>query len=77
MTLNSLTRRAGLTGAAGVVLLAAGCASMGSGPSAGVVDEYLLTVTRPGQLHVIDMATNELVRSCDIPGQFGSGAITV
>ncbi len=77
MTLKSLMRTTGLTGAAGVVLLATGCAGMGSGPSAGVVDEYLLTVTRPGQLHVMDMATNTLVRSCDIPGRFGSGAMAV
>ncbi len=77
MTLKSQLRTAGLTGAAGVVLLTAGCAGMGGGASAGVVDEYLLTVTRPGQLHVMDMRTNTLVRSCDIPGRFGSGAMAL
>nr|WP_242521753.1 quinohemoprotein amine dehydrogenase subunit beta [Motiliproteus sp. SC1-56] len=33
--------------------------------------EYLLTVTRPNHLQVIDMATNEVARRCEIPGSFG------
>lgn len=35
--------------------------------------EYLVTVTRPGLLHVIDTARDELVRSCELPGRMGSG----
>ncbi|MGQ7246340.1 quinohemoprotein amine dehydrogenase subunit beta [Halomonas sp. V046] len=38
--------------------------------------EYLLTVTRPNDLQVIDMTSNELVRSCEIPGPFGSGIMS-
>ncbi len=37
--------------------------------------EYLLTVTRPNQLHVIDTETNKIIRSCDVPGTFGNGGI--
>lgn len=37
--------------------------------------EFLLTITRPGQLQVIDMSTNEVVRTCDVPGKFGTGSI--
>lgn len=40
-------------------------------------EEYLLTVTRPGLLHVIDMRTNTLLRSCTVPGEFGSGAMAL
>lgn len=37
--------------------------------------EYLLTVSRPNHLHVIDTETKQLVRSCEVPGTFGSGSI--
>lgn len=54
----------------------AACALL-SGAATGAVaaEQYLLTVTRPGQLHVIDMKSNKILRSCDIPGKFGSGSI--
>jgi len=29
--------------------------------------EYLLTVSRPNQLHIIDTRTNKIARSCDLP----------
>jgi len=35
--------------------------------------EYLVTVSRPGLLHVIDTQTDTLVRSCEMPGRIGSG----
>lgn len=44
-------------------------------PAAHADQEYLLTVTRPNTLHVINMETNKVERSCDIPGRFGSGAL--
>lgn len=47
----------------------------GAASSASATEQYLLTVTRPGQLHVIDMKTNKILRSCDVPGEFGSGSI--
>jgi quinohemoprotein amine dehydrogenase beta subunit len=53
-------------------LLAASAVAAAAAP---VTQEYLLTVTRPGQLHVIDMASHAILRSCDIPGKFGSGSI--
>ncbi|MGL1834708.1 quinohemoprotein amine dehydrogenase subunit beta [Rhodocyclaceae bacterium SMB388] len=77
MTLKNLFGSAGLCGAAAVMVLTAGCAGTGTGSRAGAGEEYLLTVTRPGQLHVMDMRTNTLLRSCDIPGNFGSGAMAV
>ncbi|MDI3326607.1 quinohemoprotein amine dehydrogenase subunit beta [Pontibacterium granulatum] len=39
--------------------------------------EYILTVTRPNQLHIVDTETNQLVRTCDVPGVFGNGGIAM
>ncbi|OPX55126.1 quinohemoprotein amine dehydrogenase subunit beta [Oceanospirillum multiglobuliferum] len=64
----------------------AGCSANSSQPMSqnalpngmqGNGHEYLLTVTRPNQLHVIDTETNKLLRSCDIPGSFGNGSIAI
>ncbi|QEQ96300.1 quinohemoprotein amine dehydrogenase subunit beta [Neptunomonas concharum] len=49
--------------------------SGGMTAQASEMHEYLLTVTRPNQLHVIDTETDKLVRSCDVPGIFGNGGI--
>lgn len=37
--------------------------------------EYLLTVTHPNQLQVIDTTENKVARTCDVPGTFGSGSL--
>ena len=37
--------------------------------------EYMLTVTRPNHLHVIDTETDQVIRTCDVPGTFGNGGI--
>lgn len=37
--------------------------------------EYVLTVSRPNVLSVIDTETDTVVRSCKVPGVFGSGSI--
>lgn len=39
------------------------------------VREYLVTMARPNQLHVIDPEAREIVRSCDVEGDFGSGTL--
>lgn len=39
--------------------------------------EYLLTVSRPNHLHVIDTATNEIVRSCELPGRQAPGLMAL
>ncbi|WP_255855645.1 hypothetical protein [Marinobacterium rhizophilum] len=54
-----------------------GLAALVSAVPASADQEYLLTITRPGHLHVTDMATNTVERSCDIPGAFGSGSIAL
>lgn len=74
MSLKSLIRTIGTASLAGVVSVLAGCATM-AGVDEG--EEYVLTVTRPGLLHVMDGRRQSLVRSCEIPGEFGSGAMAV
>jgi quinohemoprotein amine dehydrogenase beta subunit len=78
MSFKSLIKRAGVAGVVSLAAISTGCATtaQATGAQAGG-EEYLLTVTRPGQLHVIDVKTHEIVRSCDIPGKFGSGAMSL
>ncbi|OMH29055.1 quinohemoprotein amine dehydrogenase subunit beta [Motiliproteus sp. MSK22-1] len=77
-------RRLGLVlaGALAISVLASGCSSTqhhadasgsvsGTESAKGESHEYLLTVTRPNNLHVIDMESHHITRSCDIPGSFG------
>ncbi len=65
----------GLAVLLGASALLAGCSTVSPSTTATTAattpHEYLLTVTRPNDLHVIDMETNKVVRSCDIPGSFG------
>lgn len=68
MNVNKSVKTSALAGAALLVLQAV---------PASADQEFLLTVTRPGQLQVIDMSSNEVVRSCDVPGKFGTGSIAL
>ena len=63
----------GLAAALAAVALLSGCSSVSQTTAAATATphEYLLTVTRPNNLQVIDMAADKVVRSCDIPGSFG------
>jgi len=64
-------KAAALIGAVSTVALMSGCSMNPSASLNGMKGgghEYLLTVSRPNQLHVIDTETNEVVRSCDVPG---------
>ncbi|MBB1488004.1 quinohemoprotein amine dehydrogenase subunit beta [Oceanospirillum sediminis] len=86
ITLSKLThsiRTLALGGLLGAGALLSGCAvtqqsadALPNGMKAGG-HEYLLTVTRPNQLHVIDTETDQLLRSCDVPGTFGNGGIAI
>lgn len=61
----------------GVTALLSGCSNNVKQATTSAPHEYLLTVTRPNQLQVIDTQTNSIARSCDIPGIFGSGSIAM
>jgi len=56
------------------VLVALCCAAVSVSASAA---EYLLTVTRPNNLHIIDPAKRAVVRSIAIPGDGVPGSIVV
>ncbi len=76
MKLTHLYKASAMTLALGGTALLSGCASTGSGDTAMVAGkEYLLTSSRPNLLHVVDVETNKLLRSCKIPGIFGSNSI--
>lgn len=74
------------TGAASAVLACAtfmtGCATVSEVAKSKPVmkaggHEYLLTVTRPNDLYVIDTETNKTVHTCKVPGIFGNGGIAM
>ncbi|MER2554412.1 MAG: quinohemoprotein amine dehydrogenase subunit beta [Thauera sp.] len=74
MTLIRRISTLGAVGLLGAAALLAGCATPAH-KVAATDAEYLLTVSRPGLLHVIDMKTDRIARSCEVPGKFGSGAL--
>jgi quinohemoprotein amine dehydrogenase beta subunit len=45
--------------------------------STAIASDYLLTVSRPNSLHMIDLAARKLVRTYPLPGEGVPGAITV
>lgn len=69
------TRAAQSVAVLGAALLLGGCAGSGALRADAEAGDYLLTVTRPGHLQVIDAASHKLLRRCDVPGRFGSGAL--
>ena len=56
----------------------AGASMMLAGFNAqAATEEYILTVTKPNQLHIIDTKSDKVVRTCDVPGVFGNGGIAM
>ncbi|WP_370277941.1 quinohemoprotein amine dehydrogenase subunit beta [Pontibacterium sp.] len=86
MNLTKIFKRAALASTIGAAALLVGCGTTNTvteqasttinGMKAGG-HEYILTVTRPNQLHIVDTETNQLVRTCDVPGIFGNGGIAM
>lgn len=86
MKLTKIFKRAVLASTMGAAAMLAGCHNATTvaesapatinGMKAGG-HEYILTVTRPNQLHIVDTETNQLVRTCDVPGVFGNGGIAM
>lgn len=65
--------------AAGLIALA-GCGDknreMAQAPAA-VNGDYMVVANRPNNLHLIDLRAREVVRSCEIPGNFGPGTVVM
>lgn len=56
----------------------AGCTSVessGKDPALVAGHEYMMVANRPGQIHVVDLETNAIYKSCDVPGDFGPGTL--
>ena len=77
MKLNTLFKAGALSLAVAGAALMTGCASNAPQNAAAQTEgkEYLLTSSRPNLLHVIDVETDKLLRSCKVPGIFGSNSI--
>lgn len=43
-------------------------------PALQVGHEYMIMANRPSQIHVMDMATDSLYKTCQVPGDYGPGA---
>ncbi|MAD46950.1 MAG: quinohemoprotein amine dehydrogenase subunit beta [Oceanospirillaceae bacterium] len=39
--------------------------------------EYMVVSNRPSQMHVIDLESEALIKSCDVPGDFGPGTLQI
>ena len=61
----------GLSGTATTTALAADDKALKSG------QEYMIVANYPNQLHVLDLATDSVYKTCDLPGRFGPGALQV
>ncbi|MBE9399382.1 quinohemoprotein amine dehydrogenase subunit beta [Pontibacterium sp. N1Y112] len=85
MKLTKMFKQAAIVTAIGASVLLTGCNNANTvaeapatinGMKAGG-HEYILTVTRPNELHIVDTETNKLIRTCDVPGVFGNGGIAM
>lgn len=56
---------------------AAEAATDGSGAVTPSPRDYMVTVSRPNLLNLIDLHRNEVVRQCELPGMMAPGTVTV
>lgn len=47
------------------------------GPALKSGDEYMIVANYPNQLHVLDLKTDSIYKTCNLPGRFGPGSIQV
>jgi len=68
------------SGILAATLLGAGCAreeeSAGAVASAGERD-FMVIANRPNNVHLIDLQERKVVRTCELPGRFGSGTVVM
>lgn len=57
------------------VLSSSTLAAQGSALKSG--SEYMVVANYPNQLHVLDLATDSVYKTCDMPDRFGPGALQV
>src|SRR5262245_43517795 len=42
-----------------------------------IAHDYMAVTNRPNQLHLIDLVDQKIVRSCTLPGRYGSGTMQI
>lgn len=47
------------------------------GPALEPGKEYMAVANRPNQLHVLDLATDTIFKTCEVPGDFGPAVIQI
>ena len=47
------------------------------GPALKAGSEYMVVANYPNQMHVLDLATDTVYKTCDMPDRFGPGALQV
>jgi len=65
------------TATLGFSALTSGVATAAQGPALKSGSEYMVVANYPNQLHVLDLATDTIYKTCDLPGRFGPGALQV
>ena len=66
-------------------LISAGCsreqeatdASASAGPASGGAHDFMVVANRPNNVHLIDLAERKVVRTCQLPGKYGSGTVVM
>ena len=66
-------------------LISAGCsreqeatdASAVAGPASGGAHDFMVVANRPNNVHLIDLAERKVVRTCQLPGKYGSGTVVM
>lgn len=43
--------------------------------AAAEAKDYMVTASRPNNMYLIDLASREVIRTCELPGEFGPGVI--
>lgn len=74
---NNLRRSFTTLLAATTLALTSSVAVAAKGPSLKSGDEYMVVANYPNQLHVLDLKTDSIYKTCDMPGRFGPGALQV
>jgi quinohemoprotein amine dehydrogenase beta subunit len=68
------------TGLLAATLLGAGCAreeESASATASGGERDFMVVANRPNNVHLIDLQERKVVRTCELPGRFGSGTVVM
>lgn len=65
------------TTALGLAALTSNTVLAAQGPALKSGSEYMVVANYPNQMHVLDLATDTVYKTCDMPDRFGPGALQV